>query len=79
MSKKIKKGKRKGLKVHSSPKLNEQLKGDLRKKIELSLIRYCLLLLLGLLVKNFAVTLKQGRYRVHLLGYMGFGSRITFA
>ncbi len=38
-----------------------------------------LLLLLGLLVKDFTVTLKQGRYQAHFLGYMGFGSKITFA
>jgi hypothetical protein len=42
---KIKKRKRKGLKVHSSPKLSEQLKGGLRKKIELSLMGHGLLLL----------------------------------
>jgi hypothetical protein len=79
MSKKLKKGKRKGLKVHSSPKLNEQLKGDLRKKIELSLMGHHLLLLLGLLVKDFIVILKQGQYQVHFLSYMGFSSGITFA
>jgi len=67
------------LKVHSSPKLSEQLKGKLGKKIELSLMGHGLLLLLGLLVKDFTVTLKQGRYQAHFLGYMGFGSEITFA
>jgi hypothetical protein len=58
-SKKLKKGKRKclkGLKVHISSRLSEQLKGKLRKRIKLSLMRHGLLLLLGLLVKNFTIT-----------------------
>jgi hypothetical protein len=61
MSKKLKKGKRKGLeglKVHISSRLSEQLKGELRKRIELSLMSHGLLLLLRLLVKNFTITLE---------------------
>jgi hypothetical protein len=60
---KVKKGKKKGLeglKVHSSPKLNEHFKGKLRKRIKLNLMRHGLLLLLGLLVKDFKITLEHG-------------------
>jgi hypothetical protein len=56
--KELKKGKRKGLKVHSSPKLSEQFKGKLRKKIKLNLMGHGLLLLLRILVKDFTITLK---------------------
>jgi hypothetical protein len=59
--------------------LNEQLKGGLKKKIELNLMGHGLLLLLGLLMKDFTITLKQGWYQAHLLNYMGFGLGFTFA
>jgi hypothetical protein len=46
------------LKVHISFKLGEQFKGELKKRIELSLMRHGLLL--RLLVKDFTITLEQG-------------------
>jgi len=48
------------LKVHISFKLGEQFKGELKKRIELSLMRHGLLLLLRLLAKDFTITLEQG-------------------